>query len=147
MQGLSTMSPTRRRVVQAVLYEIGAVAFVGPTLAWGFDQPLGSSLTLALLMSAVALAWNYVFNALFEAWESRQAVKGRSALRRLLHGIGFEGGLALWLVPLAAWWLQTTLLAALLAELVLLAFFFVYAVAFTWAFDRVFGLPRSAAGA
>ena len=26
----------------------------------------------------------------------------------------------------------------------LLAFFFVYAVAFTWAFDRVFGLPASA---
>lgn len=147
MQGLPTMSATRRRVVQAVLYEIGAVAFVGPALAWGFEQPLGSSLTLAVLMSAVALAWNYVFNALFEAWESRQAVKGRSALRRLVHGIGFEGGLTLWLVPLAAWWLQTTLLAALLAELVLLAFFFVYAIAFTWAFDRVFGLPRSAGGA
>lgn len=147
MNWIRTMSPTTRRVLQAVLYEIGAVAFVGPALAWGFGQSMSSSLALAVLMSAVALAWNYVFNALFEAWESRQAVKGRSALRRLVHGIGFEGGLALWLVPLAAWWLQTTLLAALLAELVLLAFFFVYAVAFTWAFDRVFGLPRSAGGA
>lgn len=147
MNWIRTMSPTTRRVVQAVLYEVGAVAFVGPALAWGFGQSMSSSLALAVLMSAVALAWNYVFNALFEAWESRQAVKGRSAWRRLVHGIGFEGGLALWLVPLAAWWLQTTLLAALLAELVLLAFFFVYAVAFTWAFDRVFGLPRSAGGA
>lgn len=147
MNRIRSLSPTTRRVVQALLYEVGAVAFVGPALAWGFDQPLTSSLTLAVLMSAVALGWNYLFNALFEAWESRQAVKGRSALRRLVHGIGFEGGLALWLVPLAAWWLQTTLLAALLAELVLLAFFFVYAIAFTWAFDRVFGLPRSAGGA
>jgi uncharacterized membrane protein len=32
-----------------------------------------------------------------------------------------------------------------LANLGLLAFFFVYAIAFTWAFDRVFGLPKSAA--
>ncbi|MCC9597290.1 MULTISPECIES: PACE efflux transporter [unclassified Rubrivivax] len=141
------MSPTTRRVVQAILYEIGAVSFVGPALSWGFDQPVGESLALALLMSAIALGWNYVFNGLFEAWEARQAVKGRSARRRLAHGIGFEGGLAILLVPLAAWWLQTTLLAALLAELVLLAFFFVYAIVFTWAFDRVFGLPRSAGGA
>jgi uncharacterized membrane protein len=28
----------------------------------------------------------------------------------------------------------------------LLVFFFVYAIAFTWAFDRVFGLPASALG-
>ena len=32
------------------------------------------------------------------------------------------------------------------ADLGLLAFFFFYAIAFTWAFDRVFGLPASAAG-
>lgn len=147
MNWSATMSPTTRRVVQAILYEIGAVSFVGPALSWGFDQPVGESLALALLMSAIALGWNYVFNGLFEAWEARQAVKGRSARRRLAHGIGFEGGLAILLVPLAAWWLQTTLLAALLAELVLLAFFFVYAIVFTWAFDRVFGLPRSAGGA
>ncbi len=147
MNWSATMSPTTRRVVQAILYEIGAVSFVGPALSWGFDQPVGESLALALLMSAIALGWNYVFNGLFEAWEARQAVKGRSARRRLVHGIGFEGGLAILLVPLAAWWLQTTLLAALLAEMVLLAFFFVYAIVFTWAFDRVFGLPRSAGGA
>ena len=49
------------------------------------------------------------------------------------------------LVPLMAYWLDTTLLGAFLADLGILAFFFVYAIAFTWAFDRVFGLPRSAA--
>ncbi len=96
-------------------------------------------------MSTVALGWNYVFNWLFEAWESRQIVKGRSFRRRLAHGIGFEGGLVLMLVPVMAYWLETTLLKAFLADLGILAFFFVYAIAFTWAFDRVFGLPQSAA--
>jgi uncharacterized membrane protein len=95
-------------------------------------------------MSAIALGWNYVFNALFESWETRQAVKGRSIRRRLAHGLGFEGGLVVLLVPLTAYWLDTTLLAALLAELGLLALFFVYAIAFTWTFDRVFGLPQAA---
>ena len=33
--------------------------------------------------------------------------------------------------------------ASLLMNLGLLAFFFFYAIAFTWLFDRVFGLPES----
>ena len=52
--------------------------------------------------------------------------------------------LVLFLVPLMAWWLDISLLEALIADLAILAFFFVYAIVFTWAFDRVFGLPESA---
>ena len=138
------LTPTARRILQAVLYEAIAITAVGPAMAWLFDAPMASSLALALLLSSVALAWNWAFNALFERWEARQAVKGRSWRRRLAHGIGFEGGLVVMLVPLMAWWLNTTLWAALLADLGIVAFFFVYAVAFTWAFDRIFGLPESA---
>ncbi|MCV2356907.1 PACE efflux transporter [Paucibacter sp. B2R-40] len=139
------MKPRTRRVVQAVLYEVFAVAAVGPALGLIFDEPLSSTLGLALLMSTVALSWNYVFNGWFERWEATQAVKGRSLKRRLAHGIGFEGGLVVLLVPLMAWWLDTSLLKAFVVDLGVLAFFFVYAVVFTWGFDRVFGLPDSAA--
>lgn len=139
------MHPRTRRIVQAVLYELIAVAVVGPLLSLVFEQPATSTLALAVLMSSVALGWSYLFNSWFERWEARQARRGRSAWRRLAHGIGFEGGLVLWLVPIMAWWLQTSLWNALLADLVLLAFFFVYSIAFTWGFDKVFGLPASAA--
>jgi len=138
------MTPTTRRVLQAVLYEVGAIAFVGPVLGFVFGQPAGSTFVLAVILSTIALCWNYVFNALFERWESRQAVKGRHFTRRLAHGAGFEGGLTVLLVPVMAFWLETTFLAAFLANLGLLAFFFVYAIGYTWAFDKVFGLPRSA---
>lgn len=137
-------TPWKRRVLQAVLYELFAVLFVGPALALVFEQPMLTTLALAVFMSTVALAWNYVFNGLFERWEARQAVKGRSWKRRLAHGIGFEGGLVVMLVPVMAWGLETTLWAAFVADLVIFAFFFVYAIGFTWAFDRVFGLPASA---
>lgn len=138
------MHPTTRRVFQAVLYEAVAVAFVGPVLGLLFLQPLASALGLAVCMSLVALAWNYVFNGWFEAWEARQAVRGRSLRRRLAHGVGFEGGLVIMLVPIMAWWMDTTLWVAFIADLGILGFFFVYAVAFTWTFDRIFGLPQSA---
>ena len=139
------MNPRSRRVLQALLYEVFAIAFVGPVLSLAFDKPPTSTLGLAVVLSTIALAWNYVFNAIFERWESRQAVRGRSFARRLAHGTGFEGGLTLILVPVMSLWLDITPLNAFLANLGLLAFFFVYAIVFTWAFDRVFGLPQSAA--
>jgi uncharacterized membrane protein len=138
------MTPRVRRVLQAVLYEVGAIAFVGPVLGLAFGKPASSTFLLAFVLSTIALCWNYVFNALFERWESRQVVKGRSFGRRLVHGIGFEGGLTVLLVPVMAFWLETTFLAAFLANLGLLAFFFIYAIGYTWAFDKVFGLPQSA---
>ncbi|MDZ7857808.1 PACE efflux transporter [Sphaerotilus sp.] len=138
------MSPTTRRVLQAVLYEVCAIAFVGPVLGWAFGKPAGSTFLLAVALSTIALCWNYVFNVLFERWESRQVVKGRNFARRLAHGTGFEGGLTVLLVPVMAFWLDITFLAAFLANLGLLAFFFLYAVGYTWAFDKVFGLPQSA---
>jgi uncharacterized membrane protein len=138
------LSPKRRRILQAALYEGIAIAVVTPTLALVFSHPPGSAFVLSALMSSIALAWNYVFNAVFERWEARQVVKGRSLMRRIAHGLGFEGGLAMILLPVMAYWLDVSLMAAFLADLGLLIFFFFYTVAFTWAFDKVFGLPLSA---
>ncbi len=138
------MNPSRRRILQAALYEGIAIAVVTPTLAIAFSHPPGSAFVLSAVMSSIALAWNYLFNTVFERWESRQLVKGRSLARRVAHGMGFEGGLAIILMPVMAYWLDVSLMTAFVADLGLLAFFFVYTVAFTWAFDKVFGLPQSA---
>jgi uncharacterized membrane protein len=138
------MSPITRRVLQAILYEMIAIAVVGPALSFGFDKPQASTFGLAVVLSTIALTWNYAFNWIFERWESRQAVGGRSFARRLAHGAGFEGGLVVILVPVMSLWLDISPAAALIANLGLLVFFFVYAIVFTWAFDRFFGLPASA---
>lgn len=135
--------PRVRRILQAVLYETLAVAFVAPVLVWVFGTSGASAIGLSLTMSAIALGWNYIYNTLFERWERRQPVRGRSWQRRVVHGIGFEGGLALILVPVMALWLGITWWAAFLADLGILLFFFIYTVVFTWAFDKVFGLPQS----
>src|SRR5687768_4299944 len=102
------MSPLARRVLQAVLYEVIAIAVVGPALSFAFDEPPTSTLGLAVVLSTIALSWNYVFNWLFERWESRQVVRGRSLARRLAHGAGFEGGLVFILVPVMSLWLDIT---------------------------------------
>ena len=136
MQGL------RRRVVYISLYEGIAIVAASAGLALLTDAGLGHSGVL----SVIAVLWNLAFNALFERWESRQAVRGRSVRRRIAHAIGFEGGLIAFLVPMFAWGLGVSLWQALVMDLGLVVFFLVYTFVFNWAFDRVFGLPASAMG-
>ena len=138
------MTARRRLVLQAILYEFFAIVLVGPILSLLFGEPMGASLGLAALLSTIALAWSYAFNSLFEAWESRQRNRQRTPFRRLLHGLGFEGGLVLLFMPVMAAWLSVPLGVALLTNLGLLVFFLVYAIVFTWAFDKVLGPPASA---
>ncbi|KAF1046299.1 PACE efflux transporter [Xylophilus sp.] len=135
-----------RRVVYVTLYEGIAIIVTSFALAAFAVQGLAHAGALSVMASAIAVVWNLVFNALFERWEARQAVRGRSLRRRVAHAIGFEGGLIFFLVPVIAWWLGIGLWQALLTDLGLVVFFLVYTFVFNWAFDAVFGLPRSAAG-
>jgi uncharacterized membrane protein len=138
MQGL------RRRIVFVTLYELIAIAATSAGLAAFSDSGLQRAGVAAVVSSAVAVVWNVVFNTLFERWEARQSVRGRSLARRAAHAIGFEGGLVVTLVPFFAWWLDITLWQAFVLDLGLLLFFLVYTFVFNWTFDRIFGLPVSA---
>lgn len=135
----------KRRVVFVTLYEIIAI-LASSLLFMAIGQSAGHSGGMAIAASTLAIVWNLTFNHLFERWEARQSVKGRSVLRRVVHALGFEGGLALVLIPLMAWWFGVSLWEATVMEAGLLVFFLVYTYAFNWCFDHVFGLPASAAG-
>lgn len=138
MQGL------KRKVVYVSLYEALAIVAATLGLAGMSGQGMHVAGAVAVATSAIAVVWNLVFNTLFERWEARQTVRGRSLARRVAHAIGFEGGLTVFFVPLMAWWFGTTLWQALLMDLGLLLFFLVYTFVFNWLFDRVFGLPAAA---
>ncbi|MDO5686562.1 MAG: PACE efflux transporter [Neisseria sp.] len=134
----------KRKVVQAILYETIAVLCVSPILALVFDKNMGSTTALSVVLSTLALVWSMVFNAVFEYWEARQSTRGRSAARRLLHAVGFEGGLIILFLPIVSLWLDISWQAALSTNMAMFVFFFIYAYVFQWGFDKVFGLPRSA---
>lgn len=133
-----------RKVVHATLFEIAAIVIVGLGLSWLFNQDVNQTGGLAIATSLIAMAWNMAFNTGFEAWERRQADRRRTVRRRIAHAIGFEGGMVAMTLPLIAWWLNMSWWEALLTDLGLMAFFLVYAFAFNWVFDHVFGLPASA---
>jgi uncharacterized membrane protein len=138
MQGL------KRKIVYASLFELIAIGLTSSLLMFGAGHDAGHAGVAAVVSSTIAFVWNFAYNYAFEAWEARQPARGRDWKRRVLHAVGFEGGLVVLLVPLFAWWLAISLWQALLLDIGLLLFFMVYTYLFALAFDRVFGLPASA---
>lgn len=134
---------SKRRVLFVSLYEFIAIV-ASSCIFMAVGQQAAHSGVMAVAASTLAIVWNVTFNALFEKWEARQMVRGRSIMRRLVHAVGFEGGLALMLIPLMAWWFGISLWDATVMEAGLLVFFLVYTYVFNWGFDRIFGLPASA---
>ena len=133
----------KRRIGYAIAYEIIAMICTTAILvAMGHD--LVKSLPMALAISLIALAWNYIWNTIFETIERKMNWKGRSIGNRILHAIGFEGGMALITIVVMALWLNISLLEALVTEIGILVFFLVYTYAYNLAFDKLFGLPESA---
>jgi uncharacterized membrane protein len=134
----------KRKLLYVTVFEAVAIAIC----TVGFSLQSGKSLAhagaLSIVTSAIAVAWNLLFTNLFEAWEARQQIGGRSLKRRVAHAVFFEAGLLLVLVPLTAAWLEIGFLAAFLLNIGLAGFFLVYTFAFNWSFDRLFGLPASA---
>jgi len=139
MQGL------KRKIVYVTLFEGLAIVCATFGLATLSGNNFGHSGVLAAATSVVAVAWNFLFNLVFEAWEARQSVRGRGLARRIAYTVGFEAGLIALLVPLIAWWFDISLMQALVLDLGLVVFFLCYTFTFSWAFDRVFGLPDAAA--
>lgn len=131
----------RRRLVYVGLYEFFAIILSAMLLKLMSHAGAATALGLAVAASLASVAWNLIFNSLFERWEAGRRQQGRSLAVRLLHAVGFEGGLVVLLVPLLAWWLGIGLLEALLMDIGLLLFFLMYTFVFTWLFDRAFGLP------
>ena len=52
---LIMLEPNGRRVLQAILYETFAIAFVGPVLSLAFDKPASSTFGLAVVLSPIVL--------------------------------------------------------------------------------------------
>ncbi|NHC61924.1 PACE efflux transporter [Paenalcaligenes suwonensis] len=137
-----TLSPFKRRLVYVGVFEVFAILFSTLILMVLSDSGADDSLPVAVMVSAAAVAWNYTYNSLFEAWERRNQVMDRTLRLRCAHAIGFEGGLILICLPIYMLWYGVGVWTAFMMEVTLLVFFLVYTFFFTLGFDKIFVLPH-----
>lgn len=140
------MAPALRRLLYVLAFEGLGILIAGAGLAALSGDGFGTTGSFAFACSLIAVAFNYLYNTGFEAWEARRPGRGRGAARRIAHALGLEAGLVIILTPLMAVWLGLSLLDAFLYDLTMTAGFLAYAFLFNLGFDALFGLPRSARG-
>ncbi len=134
-----SMTPPKtfpERCLHMVMFESLAVLTSAPIVAWAMGVPMAHAGVLALMFSSVAMAWNMVFNMLFEKIEQRYQLI-RTVVVRIAHATAFEFGLVVMLVPLAAWWLGVSMLDAFILDVGLILYFLPYTFLFNLIYDKV----------
>ena len=126
----------KERALHALLFEIIGVLLFAPLLAWALGHSLGKMGAMTVMISTVAMLWNMLFNALFDSLR-RKLGFNLTIPARIAHALGFEGGLILVIVPLAAWWLSISLLEAFWLDIGLLLLFLPYTLVFNLVYDKV----------
>ncbi|KHO14362.1 membrane protein [Acinetobacter baumannii] len=138
MQGL------KRRIVYVSSYEVIGMVISSVGLALLAGDSVEHTGPLSVMITTIAVTWNFIYNILYEKWEARQNSKSRTVKRRIVHAIGFQITLVIFLIPLIAWWMDISLVAAFWLDVAFIIIIPIYTFIFNWTFDKLFGLPVSA---
>ena len=126
----------KERILHMVLYEVFALIMMAGLATYITGHGAGEMAGLALAMSLIAMAWNYVYNYGYDKIFGADRTK-RTKKTRVLHGLGFELGLMTVTLPVLIWVLKLDFLTVLIMDIGLVIFFVLYAIGFNWAYDSV----------
>lgn len=136
MKSVLKMVISKRRIVHALSYEIILLVIIAIALSFIFEVPMEVTGTLGIAMAVTSVVWNMIFNHFFEKYEQRKKLQ-RTIRVRILHAIGFEGGLMLATIPMVAYAMNMTILQAILLDLGMTSCILVYTFIFQWCYDLV----------
>ncbi|MFV0422591.1 PACE efflux transporter [Oleidesulfovibrio sp.] len=100
---------------------------------------------LSVIMSILAMASNYIYNVLFDKalLALGKPLLPRPFITRAIHAVFFEVVFAVMTIPVIMWWLNFSLIEALVYDAGFLVGIPVYAFLFNLAYDTIFPLPKS----
>jgi uncharacterized membrane protein len=127
---------SKRRIVHALSYEIILLVIIAIALSFIFDMPMEVTGTLGIVMAVTSVFWNMTFNHFFEKFEAKRQLK-RTVGVRILHAIGFEGGLMLATIPMVAYAMQMSIGQAIFLDFSMTMCILVYTFIFQWCYDHI----------
>lgn len=127
---------SKRRIIHALSYEIILLVIIAIALSFIFEVPMEVTGTLGIAMAVTSVIWNMVFNHFFEKYEQKKKFK-RTIKVRILHAIGFEGGLMIATIPMVAYAMNMSILQAVILDLGLTSCILVYTFVFQWCYDLI----------
>ena len=136
IQRVFKMLISKRRIIHALSYEIILLVIIAIALSFIFHLPLEVTGALGIAMAVTSVIWNMIFNHFFEKFEAKRKLK-RTVGVRVLHAIGFEGGLMLATIPMVAYAMQMTIWQAIVLDFSLTMCILVYTFIFQWGYDHI----------
>ena len=131
------------RLRHAIGFELIGLLIAAPLASWATGIHLNHMGPLAIFFSLLATGWNYVYNlGVDKLLLKYQGHTYKSMWQRVIHTLGFEGGLLLVAMPVMSLWLGISLLEAFVLDLGFVAFYLVYAFVYNLSNDKVFPIPR-----
>lgn len=127
---------SKRRIIHALSYEIILLVIIAIALSFIFEVPMEVTGVLGVAMAVTSVVWNMIFNHFFEKFEHKRKLK-RTIGVRILHAIGFEGGLMLATIPMVAYAMDMTLWQAALLDLGMTTCILIYTFIFQWCYDLI----------
>nr|WP_325253626.1 PACE efflux transporter [Amylibacter sp.] len=137
------------RLRYTICFEISLMTILIPAGSFIFDKPIAEFGLFGAFLAGKAMLLNLLYNWGFDQVDARagRLSSERSHFGRVLHALGFEASLTLTSLPIYVWWLQITVLEALMADIVITTFVVGYTYVFTLAYDKIFPLHRQPAQA
>ncbi|GHA52319.1 membrane protein [Amylibacter ulvae] len=138
------MRTTFDRIRHALSFEIIGLLVITPLGALAFHMPIHDIGIVAILAATLATLWNYIYNLIFDRAMLR--IRGsvhKTIPMRIIHALLFELGLLIVLLPFVAWYLQISLMQALIMDISFALFYLIYAFVFNWAYDLIFPIPNN----
>ncbi|MFT6507732.1 MAG: putative membrane protein [Colwellia polaris] len=126
---------TIERVFQAVFFEVCMLVIMVPLSAIITGFSAGKMITVSIALSIFAMLWNYIYNIIFDKLMGGNRID-RSVVVRGIHASGFEFGMVIITLPVLAWYLKISWLAAITLEAGFLIFILLYTFIFNWLYDR-----------
>ena len=127
---------SRRRLIHAISYEVILLVIIAIALSFIFSMPLEVTGILGVIMAVISVIWNMIFNHYFEKVEHKYQWK-RTIPVRILHAIGFEGGLMLATIPIIAYMMKMSFIDSLILDFGLTMCILVYTFIFQWCYDLI----------
>ena len=128
MSQAAAMRSFRDRLIYTFTFEVTLVVMLIPAGMLFFEKGAGHIGVLALVLSLKAMLINLLYNWVFDRIDARsgRVASDRGVLGRMLHAVGFEVTLLITSLPIYMWWLDLTLLQAIMTDLVVTGFIVIY---------------------
>ena len=128
------------RIRYTVIFETILLTMIVPAGMIFYDRGIWDIGLLGVILVIKAMVLNIIYNWIFDRIEARtgRVASDRPHKWRVVHAIGFEVTLAITSIPIYTWWLNITVLEAILIDLVVTTFIVGYTYVYTLVYDFVF---------